>query len=100
VALSGTFQTSSVLFTLNVPMGVEVQAKFRANIFNLSGITFGLFTSPDETIAAANTPSGNLDAASPVTSQANSNELFIWQARSVGSFPPETNVSYVTIFVW
>ncbi|HEX3861758.1 MAG TPA: hypothetical protein VHY35_08690 [Stellaceae bacterium] len=56
---TNALSTTATLFAMtNVPLGYKVEAHFRYDIFS-SGTRNVLLTSPDETSAAVNTPTGN-----------------------------------------
>ena len=55
--------TTSTLFALTIPSGVQVRANFRVTYSNSAAGTFAVVSSPDENTQVANTPLGNLNLA-------------------------------------
>ena len=58
--------TTSTLFPVTVPSGLQVRARMRGYVVNNSVQSGILITSPDEVIQVANSPSGNLTVANDV----------------------------------
>jgi hypothetical protein len=58
---------AATLFTVTVPPGLQVSARFRGHIASGTAGTIVLLNSPDETSTAANVPSGNRTGTVQVT---------------------------------
>lgn len=63
---AATFGTAAALATLSVPSGIQVSARFRGLMTNASVGVVLLINSPDEAVASANAPGGNLTVQNPL----------------------------------
>jgi hypothetical protein len=93
---------SATLLALSVPTGIQVNALFNGEMISDTAATLGLFTSPDQTSTAANTPAGNFQLDVAVALGADAAQLNIrtntsGQVRFISSIAsPHSTLSIVT----